>query len=124
MLVLPAAILSLPLAWLTLRGASRVPGIPEAAPAVSFSGAAALVAIGIAVVTALAAGLIPLRGLFRTEPVNALQADGARHTTVKGVARFRASLATMQSKECSQRPTGNERIPALERPPSRAVGNG
>jgi len=95
-LALPAALLALPVASLTLRGASRVPGLPAAAHDVSLSGAAALVAIAFALVTALAAGLLPLRGVFRTEPVRALQAYGTRHTTAKGVARFRAALATAQ----------------------------
>lgn len=95
-LALPAAILSLPVAWLTLRGASRVPGMPASAPDMSLSVAAGLVAIGVAVGTALVAGLIPLQGLFRTEPAKTLQADGVRHTTAKGVAGFRATLTTAQ----------------------------
>jgi predicted permease len=57
---------------------------------------AAVVAIGLAVVAAVAVGLFPLRGLIRTKPGNALQAYGARHTTTKGVARFRTALATVQ----------------------------
>jgi len=95
-LSLPAAVLSLPVAWLTLRGASQVPGLPAAAPDVSLSGAAALLAIGIAVASALAVGLLPVRGMIRIKPGNALQAYGARHTTTKSVARFRAALATAQ----------------------------
>jgi putative ABC transport system permease protein len=95
-LALPAAALSLPVAWLTLRGASRVPGITSAAPDVSLSATAALVAIGIAVASALAVGVLPVRGLLRIKPGNALQEYGARHTTTPGVARFRAALATAQ----------------------------
>jgi len=95
-LALPAAILSLPVAWVALRGASRVPGIAAAAPDVSLSTAAALVAIGVAVVTALVVGLLPVRGMLRIKPGNALQAFGARHTTTKSVARFRTALATAQ----------------------------
>jgi predicted permease len=95
-LALPAAMLSVPVAWIALRGASQVPGIPAAAPDVGLSGTAALVAIGIAIVAALAVGLLPVRGMLRIKPGNALQAYGARHTTTKGVARFRAALATVQ----------------------------
>ena len=102
-LALPAALLSLPIALSILRGPSRVLGIPddvsdvlEVFSNVSFSATAALVAIGIAVVSALAAGLFPLRGLIRTEPGKTLQAYGARQTTAKGVTRFRATLATAQ----------------------------
>ena len=95
-LALPAAILSLPVAWLTLRGASQVPGIPAAASDVSLSATAALVAIGVAVASALVVGLLPVRGLIRIKPGSALQAFGARHTTTKSVARFRVALATAQ----------------------------
>ncbi len=95
-LTLPAAILSLPLAWVVLRGASRVPGIPTAASDLNVSTAVALVAIGIAVAAALVVGLLPARGVLRTKPGSALQAYGARHTTTKSVARFRAALATAQ----------------------------
>jgi predicted permease len=63
---------------------------------VSLSATAALVSIGIAVAAALAVGLLPLRGLIRTEPGKALQAYGARQTMPKGVTRFRAALATTQ----------------------------
>jgi putative ABC transport system permease protein len=103
-LALPAAIMSLPVALLILRGSSRVPGIPDEAVSrvlelvsgVSLSATAALVAIGVAVVSALAVGLLPLRGLIRIEPGKTLQAYGARQTTAKGVTRFRAGLATAQ----------------------------
>jgi predicted permease len=102
-LALPAALLSLPVALLILRGPSRVPGIPEDVSRalellsdVSLSGTAVVVAIGAAVASALAVGLLPLRGLIRTEPGKALQAYGARQTTAKGVTRFRATLATTQ----------------------------
>jgi putative ABC transport system permease protein len=95
-LALPAGLLSLPVAWSTLRAARLVPGISPAAPDVSFSGAAALVALGVAVVAAVAVGLLPVRGVTRTKPGNALQAYGARHTATKAVARFRTALATAQ----------------------------
>jgi len=95
-LALPAALLSFPVAWLTLRGAVRVPGIPEAAPDMSLSAVAALVAIGIAVASALAVGLVPVRDLIRIEPARTLQAYGARQTSARGVTRFRAALATAQ----------------------------
>ena len=95
-LALPAALLGLPVAWLTLRGAVQVPGIPEAASDVSLSVAAALVAIGIAVASAMAVGFLPVRNLIRVDPGRTLQAYGARQTTAKGVTRFRAALATAQ----------------------------
>lgn len=95
-LALPAALLSLPVAWLILRGASQVPGIAAAVPDVGLSATAALVAVGVAVASALAAGLFPARGLTRSEPGKALQLSGARLTTTKGLARFRAALATAQ----------------------------
>ncbi len=95
-LAVPAALLSLPIAWLALRGARIVPGIPAAAPDATLSGAAALVAISVALVTALIVGLLPVRDLTRTKPGSALQTYGARHTTTKKVARFRTALATAQ----------------------------
>jgi predicted permease len=95
-LALPAALLSLPVATLALSASSRVPGIAAVVPVEGLSAAAALVAIGIAVVSALAVGLIPAQSLIRTEPVKALKAYSARQTTSIGVARFRAALATVQ----------------------------
>jgi putative ABC transport system permease protein len=95
-LALPAALMSLPIASLVLRGARGVPGISEAGPDVSLSGTAALVAVGIAVVSALAVGFLPIRGLVRTDPGKTLHASGVRRTTAKGVARFRATVATAQ----------------------------
>ena len=96
-LALPAAVLSLPVAWLTLRGiASGRIGVPAAAFDANLDLGAALVAIGVAVASALALGLIPARGLVRTDPAKTLQAYGARQTSAKGVTRFRAALATTQ----------------------------
>jgi predicted permease len=102
-LALPAALLSLPIALLILRGPSRVPGVPaevsqalELLSNVSFSATAALLGVGVAVASALAVGLFPLRGLIRTEPGKTLQAYGVRQTAAKGVTRFRATLATAQ----------------------------
>jgi len=104
-LALPAALLSLPVAWWTLRGiASIVPGIPtdaglvapNAAFDVSLSAGAALVAIGVAVISALAFGIFPTRELMRTDPAKTLQAHGTRQTSAKGVTRFRTTLATVQ----------------------------
>jgi putative ABC transport system permease protein len=102
-LALPAALLSLPVALLILRGPSRVPGVPEEVSQVlelfsdvSLSATAVVVAIGAAVTSALGIGLLPLRGLIRTEPGKTLQAYGARQTAAKGVTRFRAGLATAQ----------------------------
>jgi predicted lysophospholipase L1 biosynthesis ABC-type transport system permease subunit len=95
-LALPAAILSFPVAWFALRGASQVLGVLAAAPDASLSGTAALVAIGLAVASALTVGLLPIRALMRIKPGSALRAYGARHTPTKSVARFRAALATAQ----------------------------
>lgn len=97
LLALPAGLLSLPVALLTLRGiASGVPGIPSAAFDVRLDPAPAVLAIGAAVLSALAAGLFPVRDLARTEPARTLQAHGARQTSGQRVARFRAALAMTQ----------------------------
>ncbi|HEX6993377.1 MAG TPA: ADOP family duplicated permease [Gammaproteobacteria bacterium] len=95
-LALPAALLSLPIAALLLRVASRVPGMPETASDAGMSGAAALLAIVVAVGSALAVGLLPVRRLIRVEPAKTLHSHGARQTLPKGVARFRAAVATVQ----------------------------
>jgi predicted permease len=106
LLALPAALLGLPVALLTLQVlASGVPGgipaagvvgIPPAAFDVDLSVGASLVAITVAVVSALAVGLYPVRGLTRTQPGKALQAHGARQTSGKRVTLFRTALATVQ----------------------------
>jgi putative ABC transport system permease protein len=97
LLALPAALLSLPIALLALQGvASGMLGIPTAAFAADVNLGAAFAAIGVAVVAALAAGLLPIRTLTRTEPGKTLQAYGSRQTSSRGVARFRAALATVQ----------------------------
>ncbi|HEU4616485.1 MAG TPA: ABC transporter permease [Gammaproteobacteria bacterium] len=94
---LPAALLSWPVAWLTLRGlASGVPGIPAGAFDADVSFAAALAAIGAAVLTALAFGLFPALRLVRAEPRETLQAYGTRQTSGKAVQGFRTALATVQ----------------------------
>ena len=96
-LALPAALLSLPIAWLTLRAvANGVPGIPAAAFDVELSLAPALVAIGTAVATAVVCGLFPLRDVLRIDPGKTLQAYGVRQTPARRVTRFRAVLATAQ----------------------------
>jgi putative ABC transport system permease protein len=96
-LALPAALLSLPIALVTLRAAARgVPRIPTAAFDVELSAAAALVAIGAAVLSAVVCGLLPLRDVLRTDPGKTLQAYGVRQTPARGVTRFRAGLATVQ----------------------------
>jgi len=97
LLALPAAFLGLPVAWVTLRMlANGMPGVPAGVFDVDLSFGAALVAVGAAVVSALAFGLFPVRGLTRTEPGKRLHAYGSRQTAAKGVALFRASLATAQ----------------------------
>jgi predicted permease len=95
-LALPAALLSLPIASLALRGASVVPGMPAAAVDATLSPTATLVATGVALASALAVGLLPALGLVRTRPGNVLRAHGLRHTATKTVARFRTALATAQ----------------------------
>jgi predicted permease len=95
-LALPAALMSLPVAWLILRGASWVPGLATAGAGVSVSAMAAFVAIGVAVLSALLVGLLPVRRLIWTDPATTLQAYSGRQTTAKSVARFRAGLATAQ----------------------------
>jgi predicted permease len=96
-LALPAAVLSVPVALLTLRGiASGRAGIPAAAFDANLDLGAALVAIGVAVGSALVFGLVPARNLLRTHPGKTLQAYGVRQTSAKGVTRFRTALATTQ----------------------------
>ena len=97
LLALPAALLSLPLAWLVLRGlANGVPGLPPAAFDLQLSLGAAVVAVALAVVSAVVFGLAPMRGLTRTDPGQTLQAFGVRQTSSKTVTTFRAALATVQ----------------------------
>ncbi|HVJ30154.1 MAG TPA: ABC transporter permease, partial [Gammaproteobacteria bacterium] len=97
LLALPAALLGLPIALLTLHGlAGGVPGIPAAAFDVELSSSAALVAIAVAVLSALLFGLLPLRSLARTDPAKTLQAYGVRLTAGKGVTLFRTMLASAQ----------------------------
>ncbi|HEX5420801.1 MAG TPA: FtsX-like permease family protein, partial [Gammaproteobacteria bacterium] len=97
LLALPAVLLSLPVALLSLRGiASGMPGIPPAAFDVGLDVRAALVAIGVAAVSAVVFGLCPAWGLIRKEPGKTLQAFGVRQTSGKGVTRFRMSLAAAQ----------------------------
>ena len=97
LLALPAALLGLPVALLTLRVlANGMPGVPASIFDVGLSGGAALVAIGAAVVSALAFSLAPVRGLTRIDPGKTLQAHGSRQTYAKGVRLFRAVLATAQ----------------------------
>jgi predicted permease len=97
LLTLPAAIASLPVAILTLRGiANSFPGLPAAAFDVALSPLAAFVSIGVAVVCAVLLGLVPAVGLIRTRPARILQAYGTRQTSGKQVTRFRAALATVQ----------------------------
>ncbi|HET8698939.1 MAG TPA: FtsX-like permease family protein, partial [Gammaproteobacteria bacterium] len=97
LLAVPAAAASLPIGVLILAGlASGVPGLPPAAFDVTLSVGAAAAAVIVAVVTALAAGLFPLRTLAGARAVNVLQAYGGRQTPAKAPARFRTALATSQ----------------------------
>jgi putative ABC transport system permease protein len=95
-LALPAVLMSLPVAWLILRGASWVPGLSTAGSGATLSVTAAFVALGVAVAAALGVGLLPVRRLIWTDLAKTLQASSGRQTTAKGVARFRAALATAQ----------------------------
>src|SRR5690606_21046668 len=96
LLALPAALLALPIAWLTLRTVRSVPGLPVPADA-GIDVGGALVAIAVAVCSALVIGLFPARALLlRADGRASLQGTGVRHTPGKGIARFRASLATVQ----------------------------
>jgi predicted permease len=97
LLALPAAVLGLPFALLTLRGlAGGVPGVPSAAFDVELSASAALVAIAIAAFSSVLFGFLPLRGLTRAGPAKTLQAYGVRLTAGKGVTLFRTTLASAQ----------------------------
>ena len=97
LLALPAALLSLPVALLILRGlAGGVPGLPSTAFDVELSAAAAVIAIGAALVAALGFGLFPARDAVRAEPARTLHSFGVRQTASKRVTRFRVALATMQ----------------------------
>jgi len=89
--------LAVPVALLTLQGvASGVPGVPSSAFDVEISSGAALLAIGVAVLSAVVCGLLPLRGLTRTPTGRALQAYGVRQTASKNVTLFRTALASAQ----------------------------
>jgi putative ABC transport system permease protein len=97
LLAVPAAVLSLPLALLILRGiAGGIPDLPGTAFDVELSFAAAVVAVAAAVLAALGFGLLPVQGAARTEPALTLLAYGVRQTSSKRVTRFRAALATTQ----------------------------
>ncbi|HJR70464.1 MAG TPA: FtsX-like permease family protein, partial [Gammaproteobacteria bacterium] len=97
LLAVPAVVLSFPVASLTLRGlASDVPGLLPAIFDADLSVGAALVAIGVAAVSALAFGLFPAFDLLRADAAKTLQAYGARQTSGKRVTRFRSALATAQ----------------------------
>jgi len=105
-LALPAALLCLPVALLVLRGiASAFPDISTSALVAVDSGAAfdvglslhaAVAAVAVAIVSALAFGLFPIRALSRAEPRTTMEAHGARLAAGKGVTRFRTALATAQ----------------------------
>jgi predicted permease len=97
LLAVPAAVLSLPVALLILRGlAGGVPDLPSAAFDVDLSAVAAAVAIGAALVAALVFGVFPARDAVRADPARTLHAFGVRQTSSKRVTRFRAALATTQ----------------------------
>ena len=97
LLAVPAAVLSLPVALLILRGlASGVPDLPSTAFDVELSAVAAVVAIGAASVAALVFGVFPARDAVRADPARTLHSFGVRQTSSKRVTRFRAALATTQ----------------------------
>jgi predicted permease len=97
LLAVPAALLSLLVALLILRGiAGGIPGLPSTAFDVELSATAAIVAIAAAVIAAVAFGLFPVHSLVRTDPERTLHTSGVRQTSSKRVTRFRAALATVQ----------------------------
>jgi predicted permease len=96
LLAVPAALLSLPIALLILRGMiGGIPGLPSAAFDVELSGAAAGVGVAAAVIAALGFGLFPVRGVASAAS-QTLHAHGVRQTANKRVTRFRAMLASAQ----------------------------
>ena len=97
LLAIPAAVASLLVATLTLRGiASGFPGLPATTFDPDLDSGAWLIAIGVAVIASVAFGLLPAFGLIRTAPGETLQANGVRQTSSKHVTRFRTVLATAQ----------------------------
>lgn len=97
LLAVPAAVLSLPVALLILRGlAAGVPDLPSTAFDVELSAVAAAVAIGAALIAAVVFGVFPARDAVCADPARTLHAFGVRQTSSKRVTRFRAMLATTQ----------------------------
>jgi predicted permease len=92
-----AALLSLPLTWVALRGiASLLPDFASTTFDLALSANAAALTVGLAVASTLVFGLIPALKLIRIESSPALQSQGVRATGGKGAARFRTTLTTAQ----------------------------
>jgi predicted permease len=92
-----AALLSLPLTLVALRGiASLLPDFASTSFELGLSGSVIAMTVGLAVGSTLVFGLIPALKLIRIESSPALQSQGVRATGGKGAARFRTTLTTAQ----------------------------
>jgi hypothetical protein len=92
-----AALASLPLMWLTLRWVgTMIPAYAAAAFDSDLSSAVVGLAVAAALGSALAFALYPALKLARTQPGQALHAQGARSTGGKMAQRFRTTLVTTQ----------------------------
>jgi predicted permease len=92
-----AAVVSLPLTLLALRGiASLLPNFVATTFDFGLSTSAVAMTVGLAVGSTLVFGLIPALKLIRVESSPALQSQGVRATGGRGAARFRATLTTAQ----------------------------
>jgi predicted permease len=97
LLAVGAALVSLPLTLLALRGiASLLPNFAATTFSLGLSGIMIAMTIGLAVLSTLVFGLIPALKLIRVESTPALQSQGVRATGGKGAARFRTTLTTAQ----------------------------
>jgi predicted permease len=92
-----AALVSLPLTLLALRGiASLLPSFAATTFSLGLSGIMIAMTVGLAIFSTLVFGLIPALKLIRIESSPALQSQGVRATGGKGAARFRTTLTTAQ----------------------------
>src|SRR5262245_7166544 len=97
LLAVGAALVSLPLTLLALRGiASLLPNFAATTFELGLSGTLVAMTVGLAVLSTLVFGLIPALKLIRVESSPALQSQGVRATGGKGAARFRTTLTTAQ----------------------------
>jgi predicted permease len=92
-----AAVVSLPLTLLALRGiASLLPNFAVSAFEFGLSASVVEMTVALAVVSTLVFGLIPALKLIRIESSPAFQSQGVRSTGGKSAARFRTTLTTAQ----------------------------